>query len=138
MFEFLNRCHSSDAWFHSEARGTLSWGEGSHIHMHCLGTDLTWLVDGRMMSYNVNTRVGAIRSNVQSDQTAILMRVESRGDGSGVASRMSVLTISALPSARASLTVACHNGSTDVIEEFMFWRREAGKRNPASICIRGA
>ena len=79
-----------------------------------------------MMSYNANARVGAIRSNAQSDQTSILMRVESRGDGSGVASRMSVLTISELPSARAPLTVACHNGSTEVGEEIRFWRRQAG------------
>ena len=92
-----------------------------------VGTDLVWLVDGRMMSYNANAQVGAIRSNAQSDQTAILMRVESRGDGSGVASRMSVLTISELPSARAPLTVRCHNGSTEVSEEIRFWRRQAGK-----------
>ena len=79
-----------------------------------------------MMSYNANARVGAIRSNAQSDQTAILMRVESKGDGSGVASRMSALTISELPSARAPLTVRCHNGSTEAAQNFTFWRRPAG------------
>ena len=109
-------------------QGALCPGEGTAtITCTAVGTDLIWLVDERMMSYNANARVGAIRSNAQSDQTAILMRVESRGDGSGVASRVSVLTISELPSARAPLTVACHNSSTEVGEEIRFWRRQAGK-----------
>ena len=113
-------------------QGALCAGEGmATFTCTAVGTDLVWLVDWRMMSYNANARVGAIRSNAQSDQISILVRVESRGDDSAVASRMSVLTISELPSARAPLTVRCHNGSTEVGEEIRFWRRQAGKRNAA-------
>ena len=108
-------------------QGALCAGERTAtITCTAVGTDLNWLVDGRMMAYNANADVGAIRSNAQSDITSILMRVESRGDGSGVASRMSVLVISELPSARDPLTVACHNGSTEIAQEITFWRRQAG------------
>ena len=100
-------------------QGPLCPGERTAtITCTAVGTDLIWLVDGRTMSYKANAQIGAVRSNVQSDQTSILVRVESRGDGSGVASCMSVLTISELP---------CHNGSTEVGEEISFWRRQAGK-----------
>ncbi len=70
-------------------------------------------------------QVGAIRSNAQGDQTAILMRVDNRRED-GQASRVSVLTISAKSSATGPLTVVCHNGSAHFSDEMRFWRRVAG------------
>jgi hypothetical protein len=90
------------------------------------GTLLVWIVGDMIMAYNSNAPVGAIRSNAQSDRTAALMHVESRGDGTGVAIRTSVLIVHELPSAREPLTVICHNGSTEVAEQSTFWRRQAG------------
>lgn len=106
-------------------QGSLCPGEDTATFTcSAVGTDLIWTVDGRMMSYNANAQVGAIRSNAQSDQTAILIRVESLAGR--VANRMSVLTITALPSATGPITVRCHNGSTTFALELRFWRRVAG------------
>jgi hypothetical protein len=90
------------------------------------GTALIWIVGDMTMAYNSNAPVGAMRSNAHSDQIAALMHVESRGDGTGIAIRTSVLTVHELPSAREPLTVICHNGSTEVAEEITFLRRQAG------------
>ena len=78
------------------------------------------------MIYSPNARVGAIRSNAESDEIAILMRVENIGDGV-LARRMSVLYVSARPLETAAVIVQCHNGSAESAEREVFWRREAGK-----------
>ena len=90
------------------------------------GHELTWLVGERRMIYSPNARVGALRSNAESDEIAILMRVENIGEG-GLARRMSVLYVSARPLETAAVIVQCHNGSTESAEREVFWRREAGK-----------
>lgn len=91
------------------------------------GTDLAWVVGGRMMSYNSNAQFGDVRSNIESDETAILIRVDdSAGEGGGRATRISVLSISARPTETEALTVLCHNGSADFAVELIFWRRVAG------------
>lgn len=107
-------------------QGSLCPGDGG-VTLTCAatGTDLTWLVGGRMMSYNANARVGSIRSNAESDEIAILMRVDTIG-GSGIAHRMSVLHVNARPHATEPLRVQCHNGTTHFAEEVIFWRKEAG------------
>ena len=108
-------------------QGALCPGERTAtITCTAVGRGLTWLVDGNRMIYNANTRVGAMRSNNQSDQTSILMRVDSRGNDSRVASRVSVLLISELPSASAPITVVCHNGSFEFAQQLRFWRKQAG------------
>ena len=110
-------------------QGALCHGETTaSFTCTAVGTDIMWLVGGRMMSYNANARVGAMRSNAQSDQTAILMRVDNLDINTGVATRVSVLTITESPSAREPLTVVCHNGSVEFAEEFVFWRRQAGMK----------
>ena len=79
-----------------------------------------------MMSYNSNARFGDVRSNIESDETAILIRVDSTGEG-GRAVRISVLSISARPAETEALTIQCHNGSAAFAVELSFWRRVAGK-----------
>ena len=78
------------------------------------------------MAYHAYAEVGAVRSiGSQADKTAVLMRVDGREEN-GVANRMSVLTITAQPSAMAPLTVVCSNGTRDEMEEKRFLRRVAG------------
>ena len=88
-----------------------------------MGTDLTWMVGPRMMSYNVNARVGSIRAN--AEETAILLRVDSAGEN-GIARRISVLTIDARPLAADPVSVRCHNGSAEFAQEIHFWPKTAG------------
>ncbi len=107
-------------------QGSLCPGDGGvTFTCTCRGTDLTWVVGGRMMSYNANSRVGAVRSNAESDETAILLRVESIG-GNGLAIRVSVLTIRERPHATEPITVQCHNGTQSETKTKTFWRKVAG------------
>lgn len=107
-------------------QGSLCPGDGG-VTFTCTsrGTDLTWIVGGRMMSYNRNALVGAVRSNADSDETAILLRVDRLGDD-GLASRVSVLTIRERPHVTQPVTVQCHNGSASQMETRMFWQKVAG------------
>ena len=107
--------------------------EGVSFTCIATGTDLTWLLSNRMMSYNTNARVGSIRSNIETGETAILMRVDPIEENDIDRRRTSVLTITAQPSAAAPLRVRCHNGSAQSASEITFWRREAGEYTPRVI-----
>lgn len=107
-------------------QGSLCPGDGG-VTFTCTtrGTDLNWNVDGRLMAYNRNAPVGAMRSNADTDENAILLLVNSLGSD-GLASRTSVLTISERQHATQSVTVQCHNGSASLMETMKFWRKVAG------------
>ena len=90
-----------------------------------VGTDLTWVIGDDTMSYNANAQVGALRSNAPGDVTCMLMRVDDREDN-GRASRVSVLTINRRLYSDESVTVKCHNGSSEFGESRTFRRRSAG------------
>ena len=77
------------------------------------------------MIYSTNARVGAIRSNPEQDEIAVLMQASDVGEG-GLARRMSVLYVSARPEEIAPVMVQCHNGNKEAAEQEIFWRREAG------------
>ena len=94
------------------------------------GTELTWVVNinGTLMNYNAHDRVGSIRSNIDEDQRALLSRVDDIGEN-GVASRISVLIITAQSSATDSeaFIIMCCNGSREFTEEQRFLRRVASR-----------
>ena len=82
------------------------------------GTDLVWMVDDTMLSYNAIARVGAIRSNQDSSITSAFISIRNSA-GDGYAYRRSVLTIAAQPGATTRLRIRCHNGSeVEVMEEY--------------------
>ena len=87
------------------------------------------------MIYSSNAIEGAIRSNPEMDEIAILMKVENIEEG-GLARRMSVLYVSARPLETAAVVVQCHNGSAESAEREVFRRREAGMMlHNVYVCI---
>ena len=107
-------------------QNSLCPGDGSATFTcTCTGRELVWIVNERLMSYNINARVGAVRSNAESDETAILLRKESLGD-SGEFNWVSVLTIREKPRITEPTTVQCHNGSARLLQSDTFWPAVAG------------
>ena len=86
---------------------------------------MVWVINGRMMSYNANARVGTVRASADSEELAILQRVD-RLDDSGLAIRVSVLTIQEHPGAVETTVVQCHNGSANEAETQQFMKKVAG------------
>ena len=94
------------------------------------------------MSYNMNAKVRAFRSNAEDTVQAILLRVNTTGENGIVRttndaifsssihsqkdSLLSVLTVDAQPLATDSVSVRCHNGSTGFAEEIYFLPNTAG------------
>ena len=80
------------------------------------------------MPYNANARVGAVRSNAEADEMAILSSIESLGDN-GEAVRVSVLSIKERAQSTQPVTIHCHNGTLSQSRSITFWRRIAGLLN---------
>ncbi len=90
------------------------------------GTDLVWIVGGRMLSFNRNAIVGTSRIDPEGDIAAILTSID-RTEENGHAVRSSVLRVSSQPQATEKLSVKCHNGSSHLAEEIQYLPRPAGK-----------
>ena len=78
------------------------------------------------MIYSFKARVGAIRSNPEQDEIAVLMRVQNIEENYRSARWISLLYVSARPWETAAVVVQCHNGSRKSAEREVFWRRETG------------
>ena len=83
------------------------------------GTDLVWMVNQMMLSYNSIASVGALRSNHDSTITSAFISIWGSSDH-GVAYRRAVLTVIAQPGTIDPVTVTCHNGSTNESEQINF------------------
>lgn len=91
-----------------------------------IGTDLTWLVGQKLMSYNANARVGTLRSS--SGTTATLQRKDILQEENGYGRRLSVLIVNIRSSANEDLIVKCHNGSLAFARSVSYLPKVAGKR----------